>query len=117
MRKVLLVATIALAIGFRSGVAHADPVTKHLTSAGSNALGGVMIGPYYGTVDGTPEAIICDDFVSDSYIDETWTANVSTIADVAAGTSTAKFQSMDNALKKYEKVMWLSTKLLDPTLT
>jgi hypothetical protein len=52
-----------------------------LTSAGNNILGGVYVGPYYATINGQANVpIICDDFVDDSYVGETWKANVTTVA-------------------------------------
>jgi hypothetical protein len=52
-----------------------------LTSAGSNILGGVYVGPYYATINGQANVpVICDDFMDDSFVGETWKANVTTVA-------------------------------------
>lgn len=56
-------------------------VKMQLTGVGQgNVMAGVYTSPYAGTVDGTPTTIICDDFADDSFLNESWLANVSTVA-------------------------------------
>jgi hypothetical protein len=84
-----------------------------LTGAGNNALGGVMIGPYYATANGVPIAVICDDFETDSYVNQTWTANVYDFTDL----SKTKFYSNDPAGQaKFTQAAWLTLPLLDPNV-
>jgi hypothetical protein len=80
-----------------------------LTSPGTgNNLGGVYIGPYIATINGVPDfKVICDDFLADTYVGESWTASVTTLADL----STTKFKNLTG----YEEVAWLSTQLLNPS--
>ena len=89
--------------------ATADPVSVQmtLTSPGSgNFMGPAYIGPYIATIDSVPDfKIICDDFLSDTYLYETWNASVSTLADVS--------QTRFKDLTGYEVVSWLSTQLLN----
>ncbi len=79
-----------------------------LTSAGSNVMNGVYVGPYNATVNGTPTQIICDDFVDDSYVGESWTANVTTMSNLN-GTK------WGNNTQLYNEAAWLATQMLSPT--
>lgn len=46
-----------------------------LTSAGSNVMGGVYVGPYFANINNGPTtAVICDDFYDDTYVPEIWNA-------------------------------------------
>jgi hypothetical protein len=56
-----------------------------LTGVGQgNVMAGVYTSPYTGTINGTPTTIICDDFQDDSFLNESWQANVSTVANLGA---------------------------------
>jgi hypothetical protein len=60
-------------------------VNMTLTGAGQgNVMAGIYTSPYTGTIDGTPTTIICDDFQDDSFFNESWQANVSTVANLGA---------------------------------
>ena len=65
-------------------------VTFNLTSIGSGAnLGGVYTSPYAGNINGGPTVpVICDDFADDSYVPETWTAYMTSLSSILAGTAT-----------------------------
>jgi hypothetical protein len=86
-------------------------VNISLTSAGSNVMDGVYVGPYTGTVNGTSTQIICDDFVDDSYVGESWTANVTTLSNLNG----TKWGGMANATTLYDEAAWLATQMLSPT--
>ena len=59
-----------------------------LTGANSGSQAGVYTSPYTATIDGaTGIAVICDDFTSDTYFGETWTANVTNLSILASGPS------------------------------
>jgi hypothetical protein len=83
-----------------------------LTRPGSNGtLGGVYIGPYVATINNVQNIqVICDDFVDNSYLQESWTANVYSLPNIAS----ADFGSQANALQKYEQAAWLSLQLISP---
>lgn len=96
-----------------------------LTSAGSNIMGGVYVGPYTATIDGTSTAVICDDFYDDSYLGELWTADVVTgSAATTSGTamdghygSTTVYDHL-SLTQAYDAVGYLATQMLaatDPT--
>ena len=84
-------------------------VTMTLTGPGQNGtLGGVYIGPYVATINSVPNVqVICDDYVDNSYLQESWTANVYNLSDI----SKTDFHSQSNALQKYEQAAWLSLQL------
>jgi hypothetical protein len=81
-----------------------------LTSAGNNVMNGVYVGPYTATVNGTSTQIICDDFVDDSYVGESWTANVTTLSNLNG----TKWGGMANATQLYDEAAWLATQMLSP---
>lgn len=59
----------------------ADSIAVSLTSGGGNVVDGIYIGPYYATVNGVANTpVICDDFKDESYVPESWSANVSSVA-------------------------------------
>src|SRR5690349_9727376 len=104
MRNGLVVASFLLLASATSAAAGTFDLT--LTSAGNNVLANIYIGPYTVSANGGLMDVICDDFVSDSFIQESWTANVSTTADL----SQTKFKDPTG----YNEVAWLASKLLDP---
>ena len=76
----LAVAAVALSIApcaFGQG-----QVNINLTGAGNNVMDGVYVGPYTATVNGSSTQIICDDFSDESYVGESWTANVTTLSNL-----------------------------------
>jgi hypothetical protein len=62
--------------------AFGQQVNITLTSAGNNVMNGVYVGPYNATINGASTQIICDDFGDNSYNNESWTANVTTISNL-----------------------------------
>ena len=82
-----------------------------MTSIGlSNQLGGVYIGPYTVLDDTTGQyfKVICDDFLAETYVGESWTAAVSALSDL-----TGKFANTAGAEESYDEVAFLATALLD----
>jgi hypothetical protein len=86
-------------------------VNINLTSAGNNVMDGVYVGPYNATVNGTSTQIICDDFTDESYVGESWTANVTTLANLSG----TKWGGMSNATTLYDEAAWLATQMVSPT--
>ena len=75
--KLVLGLAAAALLGFAPS-ASADSASMVLTGAGTNPVDGIYVGPYYATVNGVANTpIICDDFKDDSYIGESYTANIS----------------------------------------
>src|SRR5208282_720370 len=78
-----------------------------LTGAGSNVLAGVYVGPYTATINGTSTPVICDDFSDESYLPESWTANISTFPGLASVQFTGSPE-----LQNYDEVAYLAFELL-----
>lgn len=87
----------------------AEQVSMTLTGVGNNGvLGGVFVGPYVATIDGVTTDVICDDFFDETYVGESWKANVSTLADLTQ----TKWGAA--ATQQYQEAAWLSLQLIDP---
>lgn len=86
-------------------------VSMTLTGAGPNNLAGIYIGPYTALIDGVPTQVICDDFSADTYLNQTWSANLSTFSDLSG----TKFGAAKET--QYKQAAWLSLQLLNPTVS
>lgn len=96
----------AVAVLCFASSAFANSGTLTMTSAGSNTMHGVYVGPYYATVNGVMNTpVICDDFADDSVVGHTWnfTANTfSTLGSALWGSQTSN----------YEAAAWLTIQML-----
>jgi hypothetical protein len=113
MKKIVVRTLLSVVVGavlFFAPTALADSTASMLlTGAGNNgALGNVDIGPYTATINGVSTSVICDDYDDDSYINETWTANVTTLGSLGG----TKWVDLGNSTNLYEEAAWLSLKLL-----
>jgi hypothetical protein len=113
MKKIVIRTSLAILVGavlFFAPTALADSTASMLlTDAGNNgALGDVYIGPYTATIDGVSTSVICDDYDDESYIGETWTANVTTLSSLGG----TKWVDLGNSTNLYEEAAWLSINLL-----
>jgi PEP-CTERM motif len=80
-----------------------------LYSAGSTTLGPAYTGPYYATINGVSTPVICDDFLDESYLAESWTADVSSLTSL----SSVKFlNGQSNQTQMYEAAAWLAQQLM-----
>lgn len=89
-----------------------------LYSSSSNYNFGVYVDPYTATVGtATNVPVICDDWSNNSYVPETWTANVYTLASINAGQASPLFgDTTANEIQTYDEAAWLATQLLaNPT--
>jgi hypothetical protein len=79
----LAAAAAALLLAASSGFA-TQTALFNLTGVGSgNVLGGVYTSPYAGDINnGSTIPVICDDFADESYVPETWTADVTSLSTV-----------------------------------
>jgi hypothetical protein len=100
----------AVALLFFASAAVADTANMTLTSAGSNVLGGVYVGPYIATINGVSTQVICDDWAHESTLNTPWTANVNTLSPLSNPDQT---RWGDNQLV-YDQVAWLVTQMLAP---
>ena len=109
-----IVLAVALSIG---SSAKADTVTVILTGVSGGVQGGVHTSPYYATVGSLKNVpIVCDDYAHEVYMGESWTASISTFADL----SQARFwqtggesQAADQAttLQLYDEAAYLFNEL------
>ena len=76
---IVLAATLSLVSS-----AKADSVSVTLTGVSGGIQGNVYTSPYYATVGNTANVpIVCDDYSHEVYMGESWTAAVSTFADLS----------------------------------
>jgi PEP-CTERM motif-containing protein len=104
-----IVALLAIA-WLQAAPARAESVNIAMTGVGlTNALGGVYIGPYTvrDTTTGDMFKVICDDFYDDTYVGESWSANVSSLSDLSG----SLFGNVADSATKYNEVGWLATQL------
>jgi len=113
-RVQLLLGTLAIVCAIPASL-QASTSSMTLTSAGGNVLGGVYIGPYYATIDGQSNVpIICDDFVDESFVGESWTANVTTVSSNSpTWVSTREQLSSTQQSKDYAEAAYLATQLMN----
>lgn len=95
-------------------------VCMNLNSPGNNGMNGVYVGPYYATIDGVETAVICDDFGDESYIPESWTADIFTPPDYTTTRDAEKWAALTplqqggfSVAQDYNMVGWLATQMLD----
>jgi PEP-CTERM motif len=109
-----IVLAVALSIG---SSAKADTVTVILTGVSGGVQGGVYTSPYYATVGNLKNVpIVCDDYAHEVYMGESWTASISTFADLsqarfwqASGGSQAADQAA--TLQLYDEAAYLFNEL------
>src|ERR1700680_2763448 len=102
---VVLAVTLSIA-----STAKADSVSVTLTGASGGVQGGVFTSPYYATVGTTTNVpIVCDDYAHSVYLGESWTASVSTFANL----SNARFWQGTQAatLLLYDEAAYLFNRL------
>jgi len=87
-------------------------VSLSLTSGGPYTMNGVYVGPYTGTVNGHSAQIICDDYSHDSYVNESWTANVTSMSNLSSS-STPMWSSKSNSSTLYADAAYLASEMFD----
>lgn len=74
---------IAGALCFTGGAV--AQVSMTLTGVGNGyVMGGVYTSPYVATIDGVSTYVICDDFTTDVWINDTWEANQYSLSEVTS---------------------------------
>jgi hypothetical protein len=109
--------------------APANEACMYLQNAGyTGGFAGVYVGPYTATInDGTPTAVICDDYKDESYIPEYWTADIvkgsSGVSGVPGDLTTTRDAQLTPTLtgtqlqQAYDEVGYLSLQLLATPVT
>jgi hypothetical protein len=104
---------LLLAISAVTGTCALADVSMKLMNAGASyVMGGVYTSPYGVSInDGAPTMLICDDFTTDINLGQTWTAIVTTLDELQAGTNpsgTPKFTDV----AKYATAALLAAQLM-----
>ena len=87
--------------------ASAGTVTLTLDNGGNDTMGGVYVGPYNFTENGsTPLQLICDDYTHQVYLNESWTATTSNLPPLIE-----PLQFQHGSLQQYEEVAWLAQQI------
>src|SRR5579872_4333982 len=108
-----LLCLTALVVLFLASASFAETTSVTLTGTGNNTVVwgsgfGVYVDPYTATVGGVANTpVICDDWSDNSYVGESWTANVTQASSV--GTGSPMFGSNQTL---YDEVAWLATDML-----
>ena len=84
-----------------------------LTSGGPYVMNSIYVGPYSGTANGQAIQIICDDYSDDSYLNESWTANVTNLSNVGSS-ATPMWSGYSDASTLYADAAWLGTQMFVP---
>jgi len=99
-----------------------NPATMTLTGVGKGYyMGAVYVDPYTATINGVSGvAVICDDFLDETYLNESWNANVLDVANVTSTSSqkfksSLTFQSTTYTIEQeYNAAAWLAEQLVSP---
>jgi hypothetical protein len=105
MKRLFAALALALASLTFPHAALADPVVMTLTGLGATWQQGQPIGPYRATVEGTPLGVVCVDFAHSQRLGDSWTATVSTYADLSGA------RWGDAAAGRYQQAAWLYDQL------
>jgi hypothetical protein len=123
--KTIRVAILAICCG--AAVAAAQD-TMTLTGVGDGyVMGGVYVSPYQGNVTNKSGNVIysgyviCDDFATESFLNNPWSVNVTQSAASLTGQekfsnpkSFAAWNAADSAQQDYNAVSWLASNLMQP---
>ncbi len=90
-----------------TGSAVADPVEVTLTGVNGVEAFGYFVGPYYGTLDGKPYELYCNDFANEVHLGQTWWANLTPLS--SADLSNTRYGGLPDAQKLYWEAAWLTT--------
>ena len=111
-----LLAVVLLCVPF----AHADGGTDNMVFLNVNGAndGQYYVSPYYGTMNGQPVVLFCDDIKNEISFGQTWTANVTnlgTALSTLGGFANTRYGGVagspvfSNAGIAYEEAAWLTT--------
>jgi hypothetical protein len=105
---------LALCILLLGTVSAFGAVSMTLVNANANyAMGGVYTSPYGLSVNGGATTLmICDDFLTNVYVGQTWQAQVTSLADVQAGTNPSGTPKFGNNVANYATAAVLAAQLM-----
>jgi hypothetical protein len=104
--RYLAICTMAVCL---SSNLFAATTTVQMTFAGVDGtqMFGVYVGPYYGTMNGTPVDLFCVDFANEVNFGQQWDANLTPIA-MGTDLSDTRYGAAPDALELYEQAAWLT---------
>jgi hypothetical protein len=82
-----------------------------MNSGGPYVMNGVYVGAYSATVNGQSAQIICDDWADNTYLNESWTANVTNFSNLGSSKTPMWGKS---ASTLYADAAWLATQMFVP---
>lgn len=86
---------------------------KLVTTNAKYVMGGVYTSPYGVSIDGGPTTLmICDDFLTNTSVGQTWSSQVTTLADLQAGTNPVGTPKFANDLRDYATAAVLAAQLM-----
>jgi hypothetical protein len=86
----------------------ADTVTVQLTGVNGVNDGHYYVSPYFGTINGQPVVLFCNDVLNSVSIGQSWQANLSTIT-AESNLSLTRYGNLPSALMVYQEAAWLTT--------
>jgi hypothetical protein len=98
-------ATCAMALCL-SNILSASVQMQFVGVNGAEAFG-IYVGPYYGTMNGTPVDLFCVDFANEVNNGQQWDANLTPIS-VVADFSDTRYGTEPGALELYRQAAWLA---------
>ena len=90
-----------------TNILSASSVKMTFVGVNGTAAFGIYVGPYYGTMNGTPVDLFCDDFANEVNTGQQWDANLTPISSVADFSDT-RYGTTSGALELYEQAAWLA---------
>ena len=114
MRRLTLAFCVLLLSAAGVGSLGAQTVSMQLVNANANyVMGGVYTSPYGISINGgSPTLLICDDFLTNISIGQTWTSQVTSLAALQAGTNPAGTPKFGNNVTNYATAAVLAAELM-----
>jgi hypothetical protein len=101
--RFLAICTMALCLSTNLAAA----VRMTFTGVNGAQMFGVYVGPYAGTMNGTPVDLFCVDFANEVNFGQQWDANLTSI-DFGADLGDARYGAVPGALELYQQAAWLA---------
>jgi hypothetical protein len=99
-------AVCALAFSL-AATAVAGPIQMQFVAVNGTQAFGDYVGPYSGTINGTPVALFCVDFANEVNIGQQWDANLTPVSSDALLSDT-RYGTAPGGLDLYQQAAWLT---------
>ena len=90
-----------------SNVLSASSIQMTFVGVNGTQMFGEYVGPYFGTMNGTPVDLFCVDFANEVNFGQQWDANLTPMTS-GAGLSDTRYGAAPGALELYRQAAWLS---------